>query len=90
MKSNKYKLQLTESKEAPQTIEFEFENHDDLFSLIERIKTNGPLSEVGQNIELLIGLKLFGEVMLKHRNHPLFEEFAPAFGQFMKKLKGRS
>ena len=34
-----------------------------------------------------VGLKLLGEVMLKNRSHPLFEEFGPQFGQFMKRLK---
>ena len=34
-----------------------------------------------------VGLKLFSEVMLEHRDHPLFQEFLPQFGQFMKNLK---
>ncbi len=29
----------------------------------------------------------FSEVMLEHKDHPLFEEFLPQFGQFMKNLK---
>jgi len=32
-------------------------------------------------------LKLFSEVMIKNRNHPLFEELLPAFKTFMEKLK---
>ena len=36
---------------------------------------------------LAIGLKLFGEVMLTHKEHPLFAELAPHFGAFMKRLK---
>ncbi|MGL4410083.1 MAG: DUF3861 family protein [Zoogloea sp.] len=34
-----------------------------------------------------VGLKLFGEVMLENRQHPLFADFLPQFGQFMKQLK---
>ena len=34
-----------------------------------------------------VRLKLFGEVMLENRGHPLFAEFMPQFGDFMKKLK---
>ncbi|MCB5189566.1 DUF3861 domain-containing protein [Methylobacillus arboreus] len=33
------------------------------------------------------GLKLFSEVMLEHRNHPLFLAFQPHFKEFMKELK---
>jgi hypothetical protein len=59
------------------------------------IKTNKEEDPATEPIELNfenhddIGLKLFSEVMLKNRNHPLFEEFLPAFGVFMKKLKGK-
>ena len=34
-----------------------------------------------------VGLKLFSEVMLEHKNFPLFKDFMPHFGQFMKALK---
>jgi hypothetical protein len=36
---------------------------------------------------LAVGLKLFSEVMLENRGHPLFAEFAPHFRDFMKTLK---
>lgn len=34
-----------------------------------------------------LGLKLFGETLLENRQHPLFEQLLPQFGQFMKHLK---
>lgn len=34
-----------------------------------------------------VGLKLFSEVLLQNRKNPLFEDIAPAFRDFMKKLK---
>ncbi len=40
-----------------------------------------------QSVEFAIGLKLFSEVMLKNKDNPLFEEFRPAFGALMKKIK---
>jgi hypothetical protein len=40
-----------------------------------------------QSVEFAIGLKMFSEVMLKHRTNQLFAEFSPAFREFMKKLK---
>jgi hypothetical protein len=39
--------------------------------------------------EFTIGLKLFAEVLLRHRREPLFAELFPHFNVFMKKLKKR-
>ncbi|MDB5267054.1 MAG: hypothetical protein JWP58_94 [Hymenobacter sp.] len=68
--------------------ELEFDNHDDIFSIIERMEGRQLFAEPGQAAEFAIGLKLFSEVMLKNRELPLFAEFRPAFSEFMKKLKG--
>ena len=37
-----------------------------------------------------VGLKLFSEVMLENREHVLFQDFHPAFLQFMKNLKQKN
>lgn len=68
-------------------LEVEFDNHDDIFQIIERLNDRSLFAEPGQATEFAIGLKLFSEVMLKNREHPLFIEFRPAFSEFMKKLK---
>jgi hypothetical protein len=34
-----------------------------------------------------VGLKLFGETLLENKDLPLFKDFMPHFGQFMKTLK---
>ena len=34
-----------------------------------------------------VGLKLFSEVMVVHRDEPVFAEIRPALGAFMKQLK---
>jgi hypothetical protein len=65
----------------------QFDNHDEVFSIIEKIKEKDPFSNQEQAAEFALGLKLFSEVMIKNRNHPLFEELTPAFGSFMKRLK---
>lgn len=88
-KTNKFHLTL---QDAPgtgnsRTLELNIENHDDIFSIIERSRNNPVFDTPEQAAEFAIGLKLFSEVMLKHRGHSLFEEFAPAFGAFMQKLK---
>ena len=91
-KHNKYRITL-EHLHSPkdlglnETIDFEFENHDEVFSIIERISQNNPFEKESQATEFAVGLKLFSEVMLKNKENPLFEEFLPAFGAFMKKLK---
>jgi len=66
----------------------EFENHDEIFKIINIMRAKNLFETENQSVEFAIGLKLFSEVMLKNRKHPLFEDFFPAFGDFMKKLKG--
>ena len=92
-KTNKYHLSLrlltTSSGEEDNNkrIELEFENHDEIFQIIDRIREKDLFGSEAQSTEFAIGLKMFSEVMLKHRNHPLFNELKPAFQAFMKRLK---
>jgi len=72
---------------AHEPLQLEFDNHDDIFSIIERIQVKNIFKDKNEAAEFAIGLKMFSEVMLKNRRHPLFEELTPAFGEFMKKLK---
>lgn len=93
-KNNIYKIRLEEVglKEnitAQKSVEFEFQNHDDIFNIIDRMQEINVLGDKEQAIEFAVGLKLFSEVMLNHRDNPLFEELKPAFAIFMKKLKGK-
>lgn len=91
-KHNKYKITL-EHIHSPKALElhpalqFDFENHDEIFSIIERIKGSNPFEDEAQATEFALGLKLFSEVMIRNRENPLFEELFPIFGNFMKKLK---
>ena len=92
-RSNSYILALELSAYANGSItpakkmEISVTNHDELFSIIERISEKNLFDEPQQSAELAIGLKLFTEVTLKNRHHPLFEELAPAIATFIKKLK---
>ncbi|WP_343578409.1 DUF3861 domain-containing protein [Acinetobacter sp.] len=67
-------------------LEFYTGNHDDIFEIVERLK-KGEFFDEQTTKSFAVGLKLFSEVMLEHRDHPLFEAFWPQFGQFMKHLK---
>ncbi|CAM3919323.1 protein of unknown function [Pedobacter westerhofensis] len=92
-KTNKYHLALKLKQYAngetlpARELEFDFDNHDEIFSIIERIEAKNPFNDPSQAVQFALGLKLFAEVKLKNRNHPLFEELNTVFGDFMKKLK---
>ncbi|GEP50161.1 hypothetical protein FNO01nite_08330 [Flavobacterium noncentrifugens] len=92
-KANTYKLtleQLSSMKEdvlLQDPLVLEFENHDEIFKIIAIMREKNLFETENQSVEFAIGLKLFSEVMLKNRKHPLFEDFFPAFGDFMRKLK---
>ncbi|PTQ98196.1 uncharacterized protein DUF3861 [Mucilaginibacter yixingensis] len=92
-KTNKYHLtlQLTSyadgSTEPARQLELDFDNHDEVFGIIERIKEKNPFGNEEQAAQFALGLKLFSEVKLKNRQHPLFEELNAVFPAFMKKLK---
>jgi hypothetical protein len=91
-KTNKYHLTLqleqyaNGEKEPQKQLELNFDNHDEIFEIIERIQSKN-LFPKEQATEFALGLKMFSEVMIKNRQHPLFEELTPAFGSFMKRLK---
>ena len=90
-KYNHYKITLEhlynpKEEALHPTLELEFDNHDDVFLIIEKIKDKGYFDE-SQSAEFAIGLKMFSEVMLRNKNNPLFEDFRPAFKDFMMKLK---
>ena len=92
-KANKYKLKLEllellrPDDKVYEPIELEFGNHDNIFNIIERMKKRNRFKTEQDSVEFAIGLKLFSEVMLKNKENTLFEDFRPAFGNMMKKLK---
>lgn len=80
MKQHQYEFKITHlcdqdghPSEYSEPLIFKTGNHDDL----------SPADATA----LTIGLKLFSEVMLEHRGHPLFQDFQPHLVNFMKLLK---
>jgi hypothetical protein len=69
-------------------LQFEAGNHDDLFEIIERAQA-ASLTDEDESAALALGLKLFGEVLLKHRKDPLFADLQPAFRAFIGAYKQR-
>ncbi|GAA4165820.1 DUF3861 domain-containing protein [Chryseobacterium ginsenosidimutans] len=93
-RSNKYHLELKElslkdGSGGTKTLEFDFENHDDIFQILDVIKSKNIFSNEQTAREFALGLKLFTEVMLKNKQHHLFEELRPSIMEFMKKLKSQ-
>ncbi|WP_264537333.1 DUF3861 domain-containing protein [Flavobacterium sp. N1736] len=92
-RSNKYYLTLSlkqysngETHPAKE-LGIEFDNHDEIFNIIEKIKDKNIFENESEATQFALGLKLFSEIKLKHRNNPLFEELNDVFPVFMKKLK---
>ncbi|MCH1918235.1 DUF3861 domain-containing protein [Shewanella sp. A3A] len=77
---------LDEQQQTTQALSFETENHDDIFNILSKVDGKFDFTDE-QTKSFIIGLKLFGEVIMQQRKHPLFEELEPQMKQFMKKLK---
>ncbi|SNT32991.1 protein of unknown function [Granulicella rosea] len=63
------------------------ENHDNILNIAERQASRWPAFTADEAASLAIGLKLFAEVGLKHRNDPLFAPLMPHLREFIGRLK---
>lgn len=94
MKQNRYRIQIEQIEDTKgqpvsrDSLSFEICNHDDVFHIVELMRAREDFDK-NTSTAFAIGLKLFSEVMLENKDHPLFEDFKPAFVQFMKKLKSK-
>lgn len=92
MKQHRYRItveHLADAKGVPSTqppLQFEVGNHDDIIAIVARMRSRDDLPEDAATA-LAVGLKLFSEVMLENREHPLFSSFREPFTQFMHTLK---
>ncbi|MBK1715794.1 DUF3861 domain-containing protein [Rubrivivax gelatinosus] len=94
MKQHRYRITVEHLADAegrppadPGPLVFEAGNHDDIFAIVQRLRSRGELPPEAATA-FAVGLKLFSEVMLEHRELPLFAGFAPHFRDFMRSLKG--
>jgi hypothetical protein len=71
-------------------LHFEVGNHDDLFNIVKNVQ-EAQLFDADTSAALVLGMKLFSEVMLKHRKDPIFSPMADAYkdyiGIFKQKIK---
>ncbi|MDR0672418.1 MAG: DUF3861 domain-containing protein [Zoogloeaceae bacterium] len=85
-KGHHYRVTLEEPETASR-LAFEFDNHDDVFAIIERLKTRDDLVDAKEIPQFALGLKLLGKTLMENRQHPLFSGLFPRFVDFMKELK---
>jgi hypothetical protein len=92
MNSYRYRItveMLNGAKGEPverRALSFEVTNHDDLLQIASRMRKGLPYA-AETAASLAIGLKLFSEVTLVHREDALFARIRPAIGEFIRELK---
>jgi len=67
-------------------IEFTAVHHDDIIGIARRMPSRVEMDEDSARA-FAIGMKLFGETILKNRAKPLFADIRPHFSEFMKNMK---
>ncbi|MDB1125979.1 DUF3861 domain-containing protein [Vibrio algarum] len=68
------------------SLQFEFQDREDLFKVVDIIKEGSGLEE-SLATRVSVALRLLGPVMMKNHRHPLFVDFMPHFKSFMHNLK---
>ena len=93
MKQHQYEITVKHIADAQgnpsmygEALQFTAYNHDDLFKVLQHLNKANLLDEE-KTKAFAVGLKLFGETLLEHKDIPLFKAFMPEFIQFMKALK---
>lgn len=92
-RANTYQLTLEPQRLASgeaatrEPLRLTIENHDELFTIIDRLQAKNLFDTPEQAAEFGLGLKLFSEVLLAQQHQPLFRQFQPAFAALMRELK---
>ena len=92
MNSYRYRITVEKLRDArgqpvhDESLSFYASNHDDILAIVKKLDTKLPF-DAGTAASLGVGLKLFGEVVLTHRNDPMFAEIHPALSEFIQQLK---
>jgi hypothetical protein len=82
-------LDATSSPVPSRSLQFDFDNHDDIFAIIERLgylQQRGDIS-ADEIPQLAVGLKLFGKIVMENKDSTLFSSLRPHFIEFMRELK---
>lgn len=88
MQEHLYKItvqEISSNGEGGKEASFHVHNHDDIFHIIELAKENPNL---GADAEpLILGLKLFTEVCMRHRKEEPFASFQSKLVEIVKAIK---
>ncbi|CDS97840.1 MULTISPECIES: DUF3861 domain-containing protein [Vibrio] len=89
-KHNNYRITIEEvsvkEDRELQTMQFEIEDRENMFAIVEKIKQDSGLDEQSA-ARLGVSIRLLGPLMMQDRKHPLFVNFMPHFRDFMQNLK---
>ena len=89
-KYNNYRITIEEvsvkEDRELQTMQFEIEDRENMFAIVEKIKQDSGLDEQSA-ARLGVSIRLLGPLMMQDRKHPLFVNFMPHFRDFMQNLK---
>jgi hypothetical protein len=83
---NRFRLTVEPLSHTAEPLHFEVENHDDIVAIAGKLPSRFGLDE-DDTRALIIGFKLFGEIVLKHRKESPFSEIRSAMQEFGKALK---
>ncbi len=96
MKQHQYRITVEHLADAKgqaveaQSIQFNAPNHDDLFAILQKVKTTHPEYDDETLQRFFVGLKMMGEVLLERRDDEFFAQFSPHFLNIMKIVKGKA
>ena len=85
-KNHRYRVTFEEPGTSSR-LQFEFDDHDDVFAILERLNSRDDLVGPGEIPQLAVGTRLLGKVVMENRQRPLFAAFFPHFGELIKGLK---
>lgn len=94
MKQHQYRVTLEYiadpdgNRQQKDPLVFEAKCHDEILGIVDLARKR-ELLDVPSTTALIVGQKLFGEVVLEYRKDPLFAEFWPHFLAFMQSFKNK-
>ncbi|MCQ1058971.1 DUF3861 domain-containing protein [Photobacterium sp. DNB23_23_1] len=89
---NHYRITIertnTENESSQQTLQFEMQDREDMFAIVEKLKQGSGLDEQ-TSTRVGVALRLLGPAMMQDRKHPVFVDFFPHFKTFMQNVKSK-
>ncbi len=82
-----YSLHLKSLDDTSKELSINVQNHDDLFTIMDRLEKKEIFETSTQAQSFAIGLKLLTEEVLRNRDKALFEDFFKALSLFIHKIK---